>query len=524
MSKIIKDPPRMNSFKPEKIIRPFKTNDKKIKHVRLIKLDIDKCCEDDIESGNGFFITNEEDFDEKRGVRTEDGLYSPKFGVDTFADKNTDELFHCECGYLTGGIHEGELCPECNTPVVFTDSKLNITGYINLGEYYVINPACYNDLESLIGSKELTEIIKFNNKYDVNGKNVSTKSKKSPWNGIGILEFKDQFDDIIEYYRNKRHKDEVYDVLMRFKNAIFTHNIPVYSSLLRPLVKEDSRIAMFDVNRSYSVILANANSIKASEVPGVSKQAIVENCLFEIQQEVNKINSDIITQNLSGKKGIIRGMTISSRMDFSGRFVVVPAIGHCVTEVSLPYVAGCELLRPLIINALHTMDGINVRVANTMIDNAIRKFDKKIFLLMNYILQNSKNPPMMMVQRSPSLLQESMRLMQIKQVKADIHDLTLDVPVGILSLMNADFDGDTFACYMVYDNRLKEAWKPIHSPDCHFISRHDGKYSSGGEFIKDSAVILSELWDIGKNGTYYKDWATESERNEELSKYEYPKE
>lgn len=45
-------------------------------------------------------------------------------------------------------------------------------------------------------------------------------------------------------------------------------------------------------------------------------------------------------------------------------------------------------------------------------------------------------------------------------------------------------------------------------------------YSNGGEFIKDSAVILSELWDIGKNNIYYSEWATESERNEELSKYE----
>ena len=73
---------------------------------------------------------------------------------------------------------------------------------------------------------------------------------------------------------------------------------------------------------------------------------------------------------------------------------------------------------------------------------------------------------------------------------------------------------------MIYDNRLKETWKPIHCPDCHFISRHNGRYSNGGEFIKDSAVILSELWDIGKNNIYYSEWATESERNEELSKYE----
>lgn len=518
--KIIKDAPRVNSFKPERIVRPFKTSNKRIKSVKLIKLDIDKCCENDIESGNGFFITNEEDFDEKRGVRTEDGLYSPKFGVDTFTDKNTDDLFHCECGKLSGGLNEGDVCPECGTKVMFTDSKLNITGYINLGNYTIINPACYPDLESLIGSKELSEIIKFNNKYDVNGKNVSTKTKKSPWHGIGLIEFKNHFNEIAEYYKEKRKKYDVYEILMHFKNTIFSHNVPVYSSLLRPLVKEGSRIAMFDVNKSYSIILANANAIKTTDIPEVNKKVIIENCLFEIQNEANKINNDIITQNLSGKKGIIRGMTISSRMDYSARFVVVPAIGHCVNEISLPYIGGCELMRPLLINALNTLDGINIREANTIIDKALRKFDKKIFLLMNHILQNSKNPPMLMIQRSPSLLQESMRLMYIKQVKADIQDLTLDVPVGILSLMNADFDGDTFACYMIYDNRLKEAWKSVHCPDRHFVSRHNGLYSNGGEFIKDSAVILSELWDIGKNTTYYDKWASDSERNEEISKYE----
>ena len=45
-------------------------------------------------------------------------------------------------------------------------------------------------------------------------------------------------------------------------------------------------------------------------------------------------------------------------------------------------------------------------------------------------------------------------------------------------------------------------------------------YSNGGEFIKDSAVMLSELWHIGNTNIYYSEWATECERNEALSKYE----
>ena len=71
---------------------------------------------------------------------------------------------------------------------------------------------------------------------------------------------------------------------------------------------------------------------------------------------------------------------------------------------------------------------------------------------------------------------------------------------------------------MIYDNRLKEAWAPIHSPECHFVSRHNGLYSEYCKFIKDSAVILSELWELGKDSTYYAEWATESERNMEIAR------
>lgn len=440
MEKIKKEAPRMNSFKPDKVVKPFKDRQRSIKSVRLKKISIDGECKKDIENNNGFFITNEEDFDEKKNVRTIDGLYSPLYGIDTFTDKITDESYHCECGQLSGGINEGDICPECGTVCQFEDAELGITGYINLGNQCVINPACYLDLERLIGGKELQSIIKFNNKFNVNGKNVSTKTKKSPWNGIGLIAFRENFDEIITYYRDKRKKyDDSYYNLIKFKDAVFTHNIPVYSALLRPLIKDESRIAMFDVNRSYSIILVNANNVKSAESPGVDKTIIIENSLYEIQTEYLKIFDDIISINLSTKKGIIRGTLISARVDYSSRSVVTPAIGHFATEVSIPYVTGCELMRPLLIHALNQVDNMNVRDANTMVDNALRKFDKKIWLLMNYILKNSKNPPMYLIQRSPSLLQESIRLMDIKMVKYDINDLTLDVPSSILDGMNADY-------------------------------------------------------------------------------------
>ena len=515
---IKKEKPRVESFKVEQFTRPFKERHKNIKNVQLKVINVDDECKKDLESGNGFLITNEQDFNEKTGNRTMDGLYSPLYGADTFTDKLTDDMYKCECGKTVGGIYEGDICPYCNTPVVFADAKLSITGYISLGKYCIINPTVYMWLEHAIGGKELQSIIKFNNKFNVNGKNVSTKTKNSPYNGIGLIAFREQFDEILDYYCNKRKTYEYYELIQKYRDCVFTHYVSVYSALLRPLVKEGSRISQFNVNRSYSIILVNANNVRHSDSV-IDKTVIIENSLYEIQTEFNSIcTNDIIKNALSSKKGIIRGSLTACRVDYSGRFVIAAGIGLNTTEVNLPYIGGCELMRPLIIKALASIEDMNIREANSLVDNALRQFDKKIWLIMNFILMNSKNPPMLMVQRSPSLLQESMRLMHIKMVKYDIDDLTLDVPTAILSGMNADYDGDTFACNMIYDNRLKEAWSAIHSPDCHFISRHNGKYSDHAEFIKDTAVTLSELWELGKDSNYFADWATESERNSEIAK------
>ena len=509
---IEKLPQKMNSFKIENIERPFKPRSKYIKSVKLEKLNLDEECRKDISSNKGFFITNEEDFDKKKGTRTIDGLYSPLYGIDTFTDKITDDCYHCECGNLIGGINEGEICPECNTAVSFIDADLSMTGYINIGKHVVINPSCYDALEKLIGGKELQSIIKFGSKYNVNGKNISTKTKNSPFNGIGLIEFSKCFDDVIMYYRDKKKRYLEYDIIVENRDAVFTHNIPVYSALLRPLVKSGSKIAMFEVNRSYSIILANANNIRGKDSEAIDKTIVIEKALFEIQTELNKISADICDNVLSGKKGLFRGFNTAPRVDYSARMVITPGKGLSVDQVLLPYAAGVELMRPLIINSLTTIDNINVRIANSMVDNALRKFDKKIWLIMNHIILNSKNPPRVMVQRSPSLLQESMRFMRIKMIKPDINDLTLDVHVGILSGMNGDFDGDTFSVIMVFDNRLKTVWEHFHSPVNHFVSRHTGMYSNLSEYIKDTAVTLSELWELGKNASYYAEWSSNIER------------
>ena len=97
------------------------------------------------------------------------------------------------------------------------------------------------------------------------------------------------------------------------------------------------------------------------------------------------------------------GFANQLKNSFSARMVISPAIGNSIDEISIPFVAGLELMRPLLIRELSKLDDINVRDANSIIDNGLRSFSKRLYILMNYILQKSKYPPHAMIQRSPSL-------------------------------------------------------------------------------------------------------------------------
>lgn len=171
-----------------------------------------------------------------------------------------------------------------------------------MNQYHVINPSCYLDLESLIGKKELLNILKFTNKLTLHGHSVSIKTKKSPYNGIGMIKFYEQYDEIIEYYRDKK-KDKVayYDNLIRFKYATFSNYVSAYSSLLRPLISSNEKVCIFEVNKLYGAMLANANIINSDSL--ANKEIIVENSLFEIQKSYNEVFNFIIKSELSAKNG-----------------------------------------------------------------------------------------------------------------------------------------------------------------------------------------------------------------------------
>ena len=58
---------------------------------------------------------------------------------------------------------------------------------------------------------------------------------------------------------------------------------------------------------------------------------------------------------------------------------------------------------------------------------------------------------------------------------------------------------DALYSLAVRDSRLVETFKPTLSPRYNYISRTDGKYSPRMSYIKDYIIVLSELYELGRD-------------------------
>lgn len=210
------------------------------KKVQIVRLNWDEMCRLDLITGKGFEIT-EPAFKNKEGEKSLNGIQSPRFCTDYEDEDAFAERYSCDCKDIVGKRYKGDVCPKCKSKVEFKDVDLSITGWIRLHKCKLIQPIFYMQLKSVIGDKQLTEIIEFDKETTKDGLLVDKKGK-SPFKGIGIREFEERLEEILEYYgRKKKHKAEIIDSILEERDKVFISSIPIYSSVLRPsLFKGDT--------------------------------------------------------------------------------------------------------------------------------------------------------------------------------------------------------------------------------------------------------------------------------------------
>lgn len=470
------------------IILEYPYNDMYEYKTFLERVDLDKQREEDIKNGKGFIISAPKGI--KKDIKLQDGIFSSRFGSNLMSEADSfNGRFSCQCGRKRGPINHGEICSVCNTRVRYIEDDVSIKGYLVLKDpYWIIHPNLYRTLEGFIGSVRLNKIIEPEVNIDSNGMVINSESKKKdePFKGIGIIEFKNRFDEIMNFYLNKfPGKKEFYDDIMSNKNIVFTHTISVYSSLLRPSRLDNGSLRYEACNEQFQMLSRLVYEVNNDKLRINRKIKEKYQLLYDIQCQLNTVYIEL-KDILAKKKGDIRS-SVGGRYSFTERSVIRQNVDLMANQIRLPFHGLCELLQQVIINIL-------VKTTNCTYAEAYKKWykaqitgnDKTVYDIIDGLIKDSPGGLPFIINRNPTISYGG--ILAVRCIGINM-DYTMSISLLVLKLLAADFDGDTLNILFLLNQDFIKAAEERLSPRQMFISRNDGKCNS--DMIHSRDVIIN---------------------------------
>ena len=366
------------------------------------RLNWDATFYSDLLLGKAFIITEPAEISlDGQKKKSLNGPQSPRYGT-TYEDEQAFiERYRCRCGEFKGRIFEGEICPLCSTPVEYKDSDINMTGWISLGANRIISPYYFNVLSSAIGRTVFPDIIYAKYKVTTDGNREKLKEEdletapSSPFAGIGVDGFFENFETIIDYFKNlKKNKSDTFDLLLKEKRCVFISHIPIASTLLRPQSITNDTFYFNSIDKLVNTTFNLSENLKSCVE--VERDYILQ----RLQIKVNAM-WDIYFEELNGKTGLIRGELLGGSINYSARNVIVPDPTLKDNEIDLSYHTFLELFKYKIIFYLMKLEDITLSKAYTMWKKA-SVYDKKIHEIMSYIIK--KDHVKVLINRNPTLI------------------------------------------------------------------------------------------------------------------------
>lgn len=435
----------------------------------------------------------------KKELKNPDGIFSSKFGRNLSDVDEYGNRYKCDCGKTISRINEGTTCPYCHTKVKYVDDDFGYNGFLVLNDYYIIHPRMFETIKNLIGARVLDNIIKINDDKDINGYSnpVNTnRTKEEPFFGIGLIEFRDRFIEIITYYANKnKNKLKYYDDIMRNIDKVFTQTIVVFTTLMRA-TKNDPNILKYEPsNELYMIMGSLVYNINKSGSKVYKATKPKSELLYDLQCKMEEMYNMILLI-LSGKKGKLRGV-FGGRYNFTARVVIVSEPKLRVDQVIMPYKGMVELERQRIINILEKVHG-SAAIANSIYEDAVVKKNPEVVAIIKQLIKDDPTGygiPVL-VNRNPTLSYGSIQQMFV----IDICDsYTLKMPLQILPYFNADFDGDALNVHRIQSKVFYEHAYYVFNPrNAMYINMNDGLTSYNILPYKDGLINFNTLLYIFK--------------------------
>lgn len=405
MGSVIKNPYEVikiacNNLQIPEIDSSYPHSDKYEYRTWIERINLDEERMNDFGKGKGIRIEKPQGV--KKDIKEPNSIYSPLFGP-TFDDASSyGTRYTCPCGATKNQQHEGTICPVCGKKVVRKDDDFSIFGWIILDDDVVIHPGLYKSIEFFIGKPALTNILEPKDEKDENGFSIQVeRGDNDKYYDYGMLGFYEHFDEIMKYYlKINPNKKEVYEDIMKDRDKVFTHSIPVFTTLLRPYHLNGDKFAFQDTNKNFNImamlgaLINHKESIKSRRAKKTRNQL-----LYDLQYNFMEIYDEVI-KIMSSKKGIIRSL-YGGRYNFSCRAVIVPNWTLRTDQIKLPFKALVKLLEHAIINILHNTYGMAMHTAKAVFDKAYTDYDDRVWKIVNYIIKANENGIPFIINRNP---------------------------------------------------------------------------------------------------------------------------
>ena len=424
-------------------------------YTKLERINLDKECEKDLANHHGLIIKEPQAIN--KALKSEDSIFSSKFGRSLQDPNPYSHRYSCHCGYMQGSFNavpndSNFKCPLCGTEVKLVGDDFTYFGWIILKDKYcVIHPLMYESLASLIGRDNLEAIIEPEIELDGDGNPMSLYDKRifkkkkarkykkkvsldNTYAGIGMLAFRDRFDEIINYYiKKKPNKKDIYDDIVANKDIVFIHCIPVYTTQLRIAKVENKRFTCEKTNAEFNLLAKLAATVNKDERVVHNNYKEKNKLLWDMQQKISSLTTEIIA-TLAGKKGVIRS-TIAGRVAFSSRDVIVPNPKLHMDQVTLPYFALVILLEQVIVNIIQKSYNITYAKAYKMWYFASLKIEPRVKEIIDNLIKANKIK--VMINRNPTISYASMVYQNVVECT---DGFTMGINQYVLKSLNADFD------------------------------------------------------------------------------------
>ncbi len=282
---------------------------------------------------------------------------------------------------------------------------------------------------------------------------------------------------------------------------MFLTRIPVTPPALRPMVALDGgRHATSDVNDLYRRVINRNNRLKKLKDIGAPEvilrnekrilqeavDALIDNSIRHGNQtmagmaQAQKRPLKSLSDNLKGKRGLMRFNLLGKRVDYSGRSVIVVGPELKLHQCGLPKHMALELFRPFVIRDLLKRElAYNIRGAGKLIDEGV----PEVWAILEEVIQGKY----VLLNRAPTLHRLGIQAFQpvlTEGISIQVHPL-------VCAAYNADFDGDQMAVHVPLGEEAQTEAREIMASNKNILKPGNGDPTVSAKLLD---IVLGTYW------------------------------